>query len=157
MKLMLRLALAVCCVAACAPRAFACSCEPVSLSKAKGRAEVVFAGTVLDSHRERAADGTDTYEWRVRFAVEQRWKGDAEGTVVVYTSGPCKSDFEAGEKYLVFARRQEGRGRLLTHTCMMTQRLEPGDTEDLRKLGKARQPRNNPNGPNGAAAGRQER
>ncbi|HYO63252.1 MAG TPA: hypothetical protein VER08_06300 [Pyrinomonadaceae bacterium] len=143
---MLRLVLAACCAAACAPRAFACSCELTTMSKAKGRAEVVFAGTVLDSHRERSAEGTDAHEWRVRLSVEQRWKGDGEGTVVVYTSGTCRSDFEAGRKYLVFARRQEGRGRLTTDTCMMTRRLESASDEDLRKLGKAKQPKHNSKG-----------
>jgi hypothetical protein len=144
---LLKIVLAACCAAVCAPRAWACKCEAVSLSKAKGRAEVVFAGTVLDSHRERTAEG---FEWRVRLSVEQSWKGDAGEAVVVYTSGGCEVTFEAGKRYLVFARRQEGRGRLVTDLCMMTRLLDSSSEEDLRGLGKAKQKKNSARGDAGA-------
>ena len=136
MKTTLKLILLVCCLAAHAPAArAACACEQMNVSKAKGRAEVVFVGAVVDSHRERTAAG---FEWRVRLSVEQSWKGEAADEFVVYTGGKCATQFEPGKRYLVFARRQEGRGRLTTDSCMRTTPFEAATEEDLRRLGKAK-------------------
>ena len=136
MKATLKLILMACCLSAHAPAArAACSCEQLTVSKAKALAEVVFAGAVVAVHRERTVDG---FEWRVRLSVEQEWKGEGTGELVVYTSGECATQFEAAKRYLVFARRQEGRGRLTTDSCMRTAPLEAATEEDLRRLGKAK-------------------
>ena len=135
MKATLKLIPAFCLAAVTSAAAYACPCEQLSVSKAKGRAEVVFVGAVVGSHRERTAAG---FEWRARLSVEQTWKGEERDEFVVYTSGECATPFEAGKKYLVFARRQEGRGRLTTDSCMRTTVLEAASEEDLRKLGRAK-------------------
>jgi hypothetical protein len=141
MKLMLKLILAACAAsllvggAATASAPAACSCESLTVSKAKDRAEAVFVGTVVESFREVTANG---FEWRVRLRVEQSWKGAGEDELIVYTSGDCMISFDAGKKYLVFARRQEGRGRLVTDSCMKTATLD-ASADDVQKLGKSKE------------------
>lgn len=136
-KMLGRIILAACCVAACAERARACGCEPLTAKESKKQAEAVFTGTVIDSHRERGADGE---EWRVRLSVEDFWKGDPGEEVILYTSGECMVTFEPGKKYLVFAARQPGRGRLTTEVCHNTAPLD-ARAEDVTKLGKPKQRR----------------
>lgn len=139
MKLMLKLLLIACAaslVGATTTSAFAaCPCEPLTVSKARDRAEAVFVGTVVESYREMTADG---FEWRVRLRVEQTWKGVGRDELIVYTSGDCMLTFDAGKKYLVFAHRQEGRGRLVTDSCMKTALLD-ASADDLQKLGKSKE------------------
>ena len=139
MKMMSRVFLAACCVAACAEAARACGCEPLTAKESKKASEAVFTATVIDAHRERGADGE---EWRVRLSVEDFWKGDPGDEVVVYTAGECMVTFEPGKKYLVFAARQAGRGRLITEVCRNTAALDLR-SEELTKLGKpkARRPK----------------
>ncbi|HYY96411.1 MAG TPA: hypothetical protein VE713_18040, partial [Pyrinomonadaceae bacterium] len=135
-----KLLLVVCALALArveAAAAAACSCaESLTVSKAKDRAEAVFVGTVVEANRERTQGG---YEWRVKLSVEQAWKGSDEGEVVVYVLGDdCAVSFEAGKRYLVYARRQEGRGRLVTDSCARTALFDAG-SEDLQKLGAGKQ------------------
>lgn len=136
-KMLSRMFLAACCLAACADVARACGCEPLTTKESKKTSEVVFTGAVIDSYRERGADGE---EWRVRLSVEDFWKGDPGEEVIVYTSGECMVTFEPGKKYLVFAARQAGRGRLITEVCRNTAPLD-ARTEELAKLGKPKQRR----------------
>jgi hypothetical protein len=139
--MMLKLILAACAasllVGVVVPSASAaCSCEPLTVSKARDRAEAVFVGTVVESFREVTANG---FEWRVRLRVEQSWKGAGDGDeLIVYTSGDCMISFDAGKKYLVFARRQDGRGRLVTDSCMKTATLD-ASADDVQKLGKSKE------------------
>lgn len=141
MKTFARLIIVACCLTAAAEAAYGCVCDPeMTTKKAKERAEAVFSGTVVESHREMSPGGM---EWRVRIKVDDFWKGDVGEEVIVYTDeSDCAARFEAGRKYLVFARRQEGRGRLVTDTCMKTAPLDAG-SEDVAKLGrpKRRAPR----------------
>jgi hypothetical protein len=131
--------LAACCFAPQAARGASAGCEckkSLTPAEARKQAEAVFVGTVVESHRERTPGG---YEWRVKLSVEQSWKGADEDTVVVYVAGDdCAVAFEAGKRYLVYARRQEGRGRLVTDTCARTAAFESG-SEDLQKLGAGKQ------------------
>jgi len=136
-KMVSRIFLAACCVAACAEAARACGCEPLTTKEAKKTSEAVFTGTVIDSYRERGADGE---EWRVRLSVEDFWKGDPGEEVIVYTASDCMVTFEPGKKYLVFAARQAGRGRLITDVCRSTATLDTR-SEELAKLGKPKQRR----------------
>jgi len=114
-----------------------CGCKKsLTPNEARKAAEAVFVGTVVESYRERTPGG---YEWRVRLSVEQAWKGAECDDVVVYvTSGDCSVSFETGKRYLVYARRQEGRGRLVTDSCTRTAPFDAG-SEDLQKLGAGRQ------------------
>lgn len=129
--------LAACCLMALGEAASACVCDPnLTTKKLRGQAEAVFAGTVLESHREFGPDGL---EWRVRLKVDDFWKGDLGEEVIVYTdASDCAVSFERGQKYLVFARRQEGRGRLVTNVCMKSGPLD-SRAEDVAKLGRPRQ------------------
>ncbi|MCA1815203.1 MAG: hypothetical protein LC746_02120 [Acidobacteria bacterium] len=140
MKLTLKLLLVVCALALArveaAAAAATCACaESPTVSKAKDRAEAVFVGTVVESHREMTAQG---FEWRVRLRVEQTWKGATDDEIVIYTLGDCALTFETGKKYLVFARRQDGRGRLVTDTCMKTAPLD-ASADDVQRLGRSRE------------------
>jgi len=140
---MMRATLRIILLAAVSAPAFAsvaaapCDCKK-SLTPAEARkaAEAVFVGAVVESHRELTQGG---YEWRVRLSVEQSWKGAEGDDVVVYvTNADCSVSFEAGKRYLVYARRQEGRGRLVTDSCTRTAPFEAG-SEDLQKLGAGKQ------------------
>ena len=140
---MMRTTLKIIVLAACfvphAARGASAGCEckkSLTPAEARKQAEAVFVGTVVESHRERTQGG---YEWRVKLSVEQSWKGAGEDDVIVYVAGDdCSVPFEAGKRYLVYARRQEGRGRLATDSCARTTTFEAG-SEDLQKLGAGKQ------------------
>lgn len=132
MKIISRVVTAACLAAAVAESASACGCEPLAAKESKKRSEVVFSGTVIDSHKELSPDGE---EWRVRLKVENFWKGEPGEEVIVYTAGECMVRFGQGENHLVFAARQEGRGRLITDACRNSGPLELHSGE-VEKLGK---------------------
>ena len=116
----------------------ACDCKKsLTPGEARKQAEAVFVGTVVESHRELTQGG---FEWRVKLSVEQSWKGAEADEVVIYVTknDDCAVSFEAGKKYLVYAWRQEGRGRLMTNACSRTRLAEVG-SEDLQKLGAGKQ------------------
>jgi hypothetical protein len=143
LRIILLAALRITLLAAASAPAFArvaaatCECKKsLTPNEARKAAEAVFAGTVVEVNRERTQGG---YEWRVKLSVEQSWKGGDEGEVVVYVLGDdCAVSFEAGKRYLVYARRQEGRGRLVTDSCTRTAPFDAG-SEDLQKLGASKQ------------------
>jgi hypothetical protein len=139
MKATLRIILLAACLAPLSVRGadVACECKKsLTPGEARRQAEAVFVGTVTESHRELTQGG---FEWRVKLSVEQSWKEADEDEVVVYvTGGDCAVSFEAGKRYLVYARRQEGRGRLVTDSCARTALFEAG-SEDLQKLGAGKQ------------------
>jgi hypothetical protein len=128
--------LAACCLPLACEDALACLCKPLTPGEARKRAEAVFVGTVLESSKELTQGG---FEWRVRLSVEQSWKGADGDEVIIYVSNDdCSVAFEKGKRYLVYARRQEGRGRLVTDVCSRTRLAEVG-SDDLQKLGAGRQ------------------
>jgi hypothetical protein len=139
MRTTLRIILLAACLAPQGARGASADCgckKSLTPNEARKQAEAVFVGTVAESHRERTPGG---YEWRVKLSVEQSWKGADGGEVVVYVIGDdCAVAFEAGKRYLVYARRQEGRGRLVTDTCARTVPFDAG-SEDLQKLGAGKQ------------------
>lgn len=137
MRTTLSVILLAACLAPVSARAAACDCKKsLTPSEARKQAEAVFVGTVVEAHRERTQGG---YEWRVRLSVEQSWKGADGDDAIVYVLGDdCAVSFEAGKRYLVYARRQEGRGRLVTDSCTRTTAFDAG-SEDLQKLGAGRQ------------------
>jgi hypothetical protein len=138
MRTTLRIIMLAACLAPAAARgASPCDCKKsLTPNDARKAADAVFVGTVVESYRERTPGG---YEWRVRLSVEQAWKGAEGDDVIVYvTNADCSVSFEAGKRYLVYARRQEGRGRLVTDSCTRTAPFDAG-SEDLQKLGAGRQ------------------
>lgn len=137
MRATLRIILLAACLAPAARGATPCDCKKsLTPNEARKAADAVFVGTVVESHRELAPGG---YEWRVRLSVEQAWKGAEGDDVIVYVvkNEDCTFSFEAGKKYLVYAWRQEGRGRLVTNACARTAPFDAG-SEDLQKLGAGR-------------------
>jgi hypothetical protein len=138
MRATLRIILLVAASALAFARVAAATCEckkSLTPNEARKAAEAVFVGTVVESHRELTQGG---YEWRVRLSVEQSWKGAEGGDVVLYVTNDCPVSFEDGKRYLVYARRQEGRGRLVTDSCTRTAPFDAG-SEDLQKLGAGKQ------------------
>ena len=137
-QLSARIVAATCAVLVCAPAALPANsesdvkCPVYAVKPAIKSADTIFVGAVVSSHREIGPDGE---EWRVRLKVEDYWKGEPDEDQIVYTSGNCPVSFEAGQRYLVYARRQEGRGRLITDITMKTGPAD-GAAEDLTKLGK---------------------
>jgi hypothetical protein len=137
-QLLARIVAATCAVLMCAPAALSgnsqsdVKCQTHGVKEAIKGADTIFVGTVVSSHREIGPDGE---EWRVRLKVEDYWKGEPDEDQIVYTRGGCHVSFEAGKRYLVYARRQEGRGRLITDHEMKTGPAD-GAAEDLAKLGK---------------------
>jgi hypothetical protein len=109
--------------AAPASEASACSCVSGSSCGASERADAVFVG--------RATSGSSL----VRFDVERSFKGVSVGPVEIANGpGTCAVVFEAGERYLVYAYRDET-GRLATHMCSRTRPLrDPHTGADLALL-----------------------
>jgi hypothetical protein len=109
-----------------APRvAVACSCFLNPPCQAFWNADAVFTGVVTSvdypSDRRPAQTHTET-----TFAVERGLRG-ADGSVVIRgdarnTINTCRFDFKAGERYIVFARR-EADGALTTNMCSGTKPL----------------------------------
>lgn len=137
MKVVMRFVLTACCVLVCAEAARACGCEPLAAKESKKVSEAVFTATVIDSHKEMSPDGE---EWRVRLKVEEHWKGDPRDEEIIYTAGECMVKFAPGDRLLVFAALQAGRGRLITDVCRGTRPVEQS-AEALTTLGKPKKRR----------------
>ena len=99
--------------------ASACSCvADAPLCETYWKAGVVFSGVVSDISAVRLR-GEQHYRRRVRFRVEQTWRGTA--ATEVYTGlggGDCGFRFVRGERYLVFADIADGRA--MTSICSST-------------------------------------
>ncbi len=90
----------------------ACSCRlPPPPLEALARADVVFAGTVIevDEHPLEILERGDTLEFplspfRTKFKVDRPWKGvDGEETIVITQElTTCEYRFELGKDYLVY-------------------------------------------------------
>ena len=70
--------------------------------------------------------------------IPKTWKGATDDEIVIYTLADCAIAFESGKRYLVFARRQDGRGRLVTDTCMKTAPLD-ASADDVQRLGRSKE------------------
>lgn len=121
-------------------RADACSCVAgLPICQTFWQADAVFAGEVLsiDPLPEGADPGFSRK--RVRFRVQQTWRGEVEGEVEIRTGaggGDCGYRFEKGETYLVYA--QEHGGLLSTSICSRTKKLGTA-REDLQYIKTALQ------------------
>ena len=121
-------------------RADACSCVAgLPICQTFWQADAVFAGEVLsiDPVPEGADPGFSRK--RVRFRVQQAWRGEVEGEVEIRTGaggGDCGYRFEKGETYLVYAH---GNGvTLSTSICTRTKKLAMA-SEDLQYIKTALQ------------------
>lgn len=98
----------------------------------------VFTGEVMKLERIQG-----TPEMAVTLSVDEFWKGDLTGTVVVTTEimpgMSCGYDFDIGATYLVYAsRRVDG---LETGRCSGNrQRYDPNAKEQVILLGKSKVP-----------------
>jgi hypothetical protein len=118
--------------------ALACDCAPESLSEAKGRAEVVFRGTI-----------TAIRGGKVSFRVDRVWKGNVGRTFdmpeLCETSaciGFLPTLLQVGNDLLVFAwrlRRDPSDNEYFTSICTRTQ-LSQSAGEDFARLGRGKPP-----------------
>ena len=132
-----------------------CKCRLLSVEGELARAEMVFAGTVLNVAENFVAPAMEPPEparpdgsggWIVSggrgigmperpatFAVTRGWKGAGAGdSVTVNDLVLCAELFQPGREYLVYAVRSE-QGRLVTSRCERT-RLLAEVPEDVRLL-----------------------
>ena len=114
----------------------ACTCERAGPPcEAVWAAPIVFTGEVIDITPVPNQNGPQFMrERRVRFRVEQMWRGAKAAELEVMTGaggGDCGYDFERGGRYLVYTYAH--RGVPWTGICSRTQRLSTA-TEDLQYL-----------------------
>ena len=119
----------------------ACSCGGTgSPCESFGSAAAVFAGTVVamrENERPKQTERNDV-RWNPRafkFSVEQSYLGVAGTEVEVFTGsggGDCGYDFQIGQRYLVYAYRNDH--QLYTGICTRTRPFSSAN-EDLAFLG----------------------
>lgn len=119
----------------------ACSCGgPGAPCESYGAASAVFAGTVISTRegpRPKRGERSEV-DWTpraVKFSVEQPYLGVAGTEVEVFTGrggGDCGYGFQIGQRYLVYAYRNQD--KLTTSICTRT-KLFSNATEDLAFLG----------------------
>lgn len=123
-------------------RAEACTCVVgAPICDTFWKTDAVFAGEVLEIAPIPNPSGRQFMAHkRVRFRVEQSWRGAVEGTVEITTGsggGDCGYGFEKGERYLVYASARDG--ALSTSICSRTRPLARA-SEDLDYLKAALRP-----------------
>lgn len=112
--------------------AMRCLNEARSVKAAYRQSAAVFAGEVIE-----IKSGGNFLE--ARFRMDRSWKGVASQEVSVSTDASVESPhYRVGEKYLVFAGRQQG--RLFTGNCSRTKKLEYAQS-DLDQLGEGQSQR----------------
>jgi hypothetical protein len=98
-----------------AEQALACRClEPASTADAYGRAHAVVRATVLTVDGVGDSPGGA----RARLRVDEAWKADIAGEVVVSTSTTCAFDFHAGNEYLLYLYPGPTAGEWSTRICV---------------------------------------
>ena len=119
----------------------ACSCGGgAAPCESYGTATAVFAGTVISFREPERTKPVDPSEgdWAPRgykFSVQQSYSGVAGAEIEVFTGrggGDCGYQFKIGERYLVYAFRDQE--KLTTSICSST-KLFSKATEDLAFLG----------------------
>lgn len=81
-------------------KVFACSCGEVSVQQRFELSSVVFTGTLVTKDKE----GGNI------FSIDKVWKGNlADGYVYSGFSGMCGTEFEKGNKYLVYTESLKGK------------------------------------------------
>jgi hypothetical protein len=116
--------------------AHACSCGPNGPPcNYAGSTGAIFLGRVVGStERKTYVDNQgnkivlDT--GKVRFLVQENFKGVSGYEVEVYSGGPCGVSFIRNESYVVYAHRIKEDNILITSMCSRTRHIT-GATEDL--------------------------
>jgi hypothetical protein len=97
------------------------------------RADAVFAGTVVRSGKINVGEGDLKHDMRlVRLTVDQPIRGMQSTEVDVITGwggGDCGYGFKLGQRYLVYAYREEGDKRLSTSICTRTRLIKEADDD----------------------------
>jgi hypothetical protein len=97
------------------------------------RADAVFAGTVVRSGKIDVDEGGFKHDMRlVRLTVDQPIRGMQSAEVDVVTGwggGDCGYAFKLGQRYLVYAYREEGDKRLSTSICTRTRLIKEADDD----------------------------
>ena len=124
---------------------WASSCRRWAPCEAFGYASAVFVGRVIEGTENARVSpnlgGTVSYEFgRVRFAVEESFKGVDTTEITVHVQDPREPGslvpaLRCGERYLVYARSSDSEGLSIGH-CSPTKPLDDSDTdlEFLRNL-----------------------
>lgn len=115
--------------------ALACSCQFGGSAPCQEfwRVDAVFAGTVVGSGNIDIDEGGYKQEMRlVHLTVEQPVRGMQAAEVEVVTGwggGDCGYGFKIGQRYLVYAYRDEKDQRLSTSICTRTRKLSEADSD----------------------------
>ena len=128
---------AVCCLLslfAVFPVETAGKCGVPAVGAAYKESKAVFVGEVLS-----VVEDGDVKTFT--FKIEKYWKGAAAKTIEISVQQTMNYQawFEVGEKYLVFARGEKGRGKFWEVRCSRSTRLADA-SEDVKKLGRAKKP-----------------
>lgn len=103
------------------------------------RVDVVFAGTVIEQSSFSVQEGDGEFKYTrqmvlVRLSLDKSYRGDLKGSKVEVVTGAgggdCGYEFHTGERYLVYAYREEKSKRLETSICSRTRSLSEA-AEDL--------------------------
>jgi hypothetical protein len=129
--------------------ALACDCAPLKAPSTAIRTEAayIFEGQVVEIldrslHITRITPSDSTGETRplgreVVFQVTRAWAGVSARRISLFVeSSDCAFAFEAGHRYVVFARRG-ARGKPTTSVCMRTAEADRADAI-VRALGPAK-------------------
>lgn len=114
----------------CGSYASACTCAFGGSAPCQEywRVDAVFTARVTGSSQVNVEDGDFKYTRRlVRLIVEERFRGDVESVetevVTGWGGGDCGYEFKMGERYIVYAHRDEKDRRLHTSICTRTRPL----------------------------------
>jgi hypothetical protein len=116
-------------------KVLACSCQFGGGAPCRDfwRADAVFAGTAVVSGKIIVGEGEFKQEMRlVRLTVDQPIRGMQSAEVEVITGwggGDCGYAFKLGQRYLVYAYRDEDDKRLSTSICTRTRKLSDADAD----------------------------
>jgi hypothetical protein len=122
--------------------AFACFCPDVKHAcEAYGWVPIIFTGTVTDLGSRETNSKTGSYSQRIRFAVDESFKGTNGNGITVtrlHVQSSCRStapEFVVGGGFLVWARPDE-QGNPVILDCTPTQRFEDAEQfiSELREL-----------------------
>ncbi|MCD9024922.1 hypothetical protein [Cohnella silvisoli] len=109
-------------------KAFACSCGEPSVQERFELSSVVFTGTLVSKDKE----GGNI------FSVDKVWKGHlADNYVISGFFGMCGTEFEKGNKYLVFTENLKGKE---TTTLCSGNKLIAEASKDIRALNHLTEP-----------------
>jgi hypothetical protein len=135
--------------------ASACDCAALKPPTTAVRTEspIIFEGQVVEIldrslHITRTTPSDSTGETRplgreVVFQVSREWAGGAARRISLFIeASDCAFVFEAGHRYVVFARR-DAKGRPTTSICMRTSETDRAQ-EVLNALGRSKPPHRRP-------------